>query len=586
MPVGGMISDTIVDEVSRKADIVHIVSSYVTLEQKGNQFWGLCPFHNEKTPSFSVNRDSNLFYCFGCQKGGGIFQFLMDIEGLSFPEAVRKVAEDVGVAIRESSQGREPQNNRKTLQELYVRVSGTFRWLLLNRPEASHARQYLKSRGISDDTSANFQLGWAHSDGEWLYRFLLGKRYSPKFLAESGLFSRKSPHWCLFVDRLMFPVMTDTKRVVAFSGRQLSDRGPKYINSPDTIIYRKSSELYGLGQAKKHIRESREVYLCEGNIDVASCYQAGFPQTVAPLGTSFTSAQSRLLKRFCGTIIMAFDGDEAGKAACMKASVLAEQTGFSVKAVNIPEKSDPGDILINLGAPVLKKILSEPLKFFDFVLKYNTLGVSGASGDAQENFLKELKPYLNAVDSDIRRDAYLKQLAEVLDINPAAIFPEYHRRFYKSPQSSKVNAVKKVVFNSIELQLMSAVAVKTELFSLLRTLLAPEMLKDGRALSIYRIMDEMHLQGRVLQTDLIIEQIEENNIKNFIITNASRGLFDEKSEETIKDKIRLIRLRNLNEERQELISKLTDSQEYRGRLLPRIQEISRVIEELNMQAKP
>ena len=582
----GRIPHAVVDEVSRRTDILDVVGAYVDLSQKGERWWGLCPFHNEKTPSFSVSRDTNLFYCFGCRQGGGVYRFVMEMEGLSFPESVRKLAEKVGVDVPNLDENPDYRNNRRVLEDLYTKVSTTFRWLLLNHPEASAAREYLRSRGIDDETAEKYRIGWAPSDGEWLYDFLVEKKYSPEFLGESGLFSSRSPCWAFFVDRLMFPVMPDTERVVAFSGRSLEEKGPKYKNSPDTVIYKKSRELYGLGQAKRGIRNEKRVIVCEGNIDVLACAQAGLDATVAPLGTAFTPEQAGILKRSAERIVLAFDGDSAGRNATMKAAVTAENAGLRVQAATIPPGRDPADILEKNGADSLKKILSESINIFSYLLNFLIGTRTGISGEAQEEAIKELTPYLNAVGSEVRREAYLRHLAENINANPQTVMREYERGF-RSLRT--VNEVPRPVHQSTredapligdDLYLMIAVAVRTEYFSILRTMLPPETLRDRRALSVYRVMDDLSLGGGVPRTDSIVANLDDE-LASLIIEKASTELFDDKAEETIRENIRRIRIRSLTEESRELIKVLAkDSTSDPERTLARMERIKKIDQEI------
>ncbi len=591
--MGNRIPDSIIDEIGRKADILEVVGGYVNLSRKGDRWWGLCPFHSESTPSFSVSPDTNLFYCFGCHKGGGIFQFLMEMESLSFPDAVRRLGEKVGVDIPETGGGENERDNRKALQDLYLRVSKMFRWLLLNQPEAAHAREYLAMRGINGETAELYDIGWAPADGEWLYGFLLSKNYTPAFLAESGLFSRKSASWAYFVDRLMFPVMPDTERVVAFSGRALSDKGPKYINSPETRLYRKSRELYGLGQAKQAIRKKRNVVLCEGNLDVLSCMQAGIEEIVAPLGTAFTEEQAALLKRQADNIVLMFDADGAGRKASIKAAILSEKTGLNVQAVPLPENSDPSDILKRDGPEYLKKRIEKPVFFFDFLLNYLISAKTDISGEAQEEALEELTPYLESVGSEVRQEAYLRQLADAMKADPVTVIRDFRNR--KPDRSSikikKAGMMKRYSLETDgdssagdELYLMAAVAVRSEYFTALRQMLAPEILRDRRALSVYRIMDELSAGGIVPRTDAILAELEDESLKDFILRQASSAVFDERAEETIETLIRAIKARSLSEERAELVRGLNrdnngDSGLLNERIL-RIQEIDRQILEI------
>lgn len=591
--MGKRIPDSIIDEIERKVDILDVVGNYVNLSRKGDRWWGLCPFHSEKTPSFSVSPDTNLFYCFGCHKGGGVFQFLMEMEGLSFPESVRRLGEKVGVDIPETGEEETARDNRKALLELYGRVSKMFCWLLLNHSEAAHAREYLARRGINNEIAERFGIGWAPSDGEWLFNFLLSKNYTHEFLAESGLFSRKSASWAYFVDRLMFPVMPDMERVVAFSGRTLSDKEPKYINSPETQLYRKSRELYGMGQAKQAIRKKRTAVLCEGNLDVLSCVQAGIEETIAPLGTAFTEDQAALIKRQADNIVLMFDADGAGRKASIKAAILAEQIGLNVQAVPLPDSSDPSDMLKEKGEEYLKKRIQTPVFFFDFLLNYLISAKTDISGEAQEEALEELTPYLESVGSEVRQEAYLRQLADAMNADPVTVIREFRNRkpIRSSIMEKKAGLMRRYSLETAddftagdELYLMAAVAVRSEYFTALRKMLAPEHLRDKRALCVYRIMDELSVGGNVPRTDAILTKLKDETLNDFILRQASSAVYDERAEETIATLIRGIKARSLSEERAELVKGLNrdknnDSGLSNERIL-RIQEIDRQILEL------
>ncbi|OQX28498.1 MAG: DNA primase [Spirochaeta sp. LUC14_002_19_P3] len=576
----GRIPESVIEEIHQRINIVDVVSSYVNLTYKGGRWWGLCPFHSEKTPSFTVNQENNLYYCFGCQKGGNAINFLMETESLSFIEAVRRLAEKAGIEISYTESDRSRINTKKVLEELYFKVSVTFHWLLLNHPGAAEAREYLKLRGISEDTRDAFQLGWAPADGEWLYDFLVNKKYSPEFLATSGLFSRKSSHWAFFIDRLMFPIMPSADRVIAFSGRSFGEKVPKYKNSSDTPLFKKSNHLYGLGQAMKSIRLSRQVYLCEGNIDVLACRQSGLGETVAPLGTSFTEEQARILKRLADSVVIIFDGDDAGRKGTMRAAILAEQHGLSVKAVSLPPGSDPAELMVQKGENFLQKMLIEPVNVFDYMLDCQTSSKPVISGEVQEKILKELIPYLQAVESEVRRESYLLQLAEAVNSSPPAVIKEYNnlKRGDKRLSITRKERHLDIQTSGDELYLMTAVAVKTEFFPALRTMLAPEVFRDKRALAIYRVMDELTTAGKMLRTDMVAEQLENPQLVSFILEKAVTEEFMEKAEQTINDKINLLRIRTLTEENRELIKKLAHgSIEQQTKLITRIKDIDQEI---------
>ena len=589
--MAGRIPESVIDEVSRRTDILDVIGSYVQLDRKGNRWWGLCPFHDEKTPSFSVAPENNMFYCFGCHKGGSSFQFVMEMESINFPDAVRRLAEKAGVDVPNTGgETDQERDNRKALDDLYRRVSQTFRWLLVNHPGAEGARTYLEDRGISPEIAEVYRIGWAPDEGEWLYRFLLDKKYSPAFLAESGLFSRKSPRWSYFVDRLMFPVMPDAERVVAFSGRALSDRGPKYINSPETSLYRKSRELYGQGPARDAIRKGRRAVLCEGNLDVLSLYQSGITDAVAPLGTAFTPEQAKLIKRSADSVVLVFDGDAAGRAATLKAAVIAEEAGLAVQAVRLPDGRDPSDIMVADGEDSLKKVLGGPINIFRYLLDSLISAHGTLSGEAQEEALEELTPYLAAVGSEVRREAYIRDMADAISADPHVLLREFRRRKdgisrtqRRRPDPTITEEAPPMADLKVtdELFLMAAVVVKPEYFSTLQRMLAPEMIRDGRALAVYRVLEDLSRAGDDVRTESVLHRLDDEPLKGFILEKAASEVYSERAEETIKEKARLVAVGSLEIERSEVLKELSrgnaEDPEIQEARLARIREIDREI---------
>ena len=591
--MSGKIPESVIEEIRVKADILDIVGQYVNLSRKSGKWWGLCPFHTEKTPSFSVDPDNNLFYCFGCHKGGTVFNFLMEIEGLSFPESIKILAEKTGVTLPENSEfSDQSYSQRKSLQLLYNKVSETFRWLLENHKKAGYARDYIKSRGISRETAEKFRLGWAPDDGQWLYNFLIKKGYTPDFLSQSGLFSRKSAGWPYFVDRLIFPVMTDNERVVAFSGRALNNKGPKYINSPETVLYKKGRVLFGAAQAKNAIREKKRAILCEGNLDVLSCHQAGFPETVAPLGTAFTEDQAVYIRRYTDKIILFFDGDSAGIAATYKAAVIAEKAGLKVFAAELPPDTDPSDILKNHGAEKLKKILENPINIFDFLLKFK-IDVKSYNNDYNtEEALKELTPYLNAVDSATTKETYLRKLANKFHTDYALLVNDYVKisrndRNVKAAGQKIAEADKGIntVIDKSELILLAAATVKNEYFEILKNELAPELLRDKRAKSVYWALWKLDHDGKTISTDAVLSLIDDDELKNLISGMSAEGIFDIHTDNLIREKIYSLEIRDWRKEKEELNSALLNFPENdpdNEHRMKKIQELDRKIQ-LNLE---
>jgi len=416
------ISDTKKEEIIDKTNIVELVSEYVQLSNNGGTFKGLCPFHNEKTPSFSVTPDKGYYYCFGCHKGGDSIRFLMEVEKLGFVDALVMLAGKAGVSIdRNEIESNESRADREAMLELYKRVSGSFNYILNNSTIAEKALKYLESRGITKETVKIFQLGYAPNDDNWLYTFLKGKNYSDSFLTESGLFSKTKQSSPLFVNRLIFPIFSIHDEVIGFSGRVLEDHGPKYIKTPETLIYNKKSQLFGMSQALKEIKSKRSFILCEGIFDVLALHQTGFRNSVASPGTAFTMDHAKLLKRFSDSGIIVFDGDDAGFKAGYKAAVICEKMGITISIVEVSSGRDPADILEKDGAENLQKIIENPLNIFEYLLERFIKTYDAISPEGIEAIVKELFPYINSIISDVKRDFCLEKMTRKLGIGKESI---------------------------------------------------------------------------------------------------------------------------------------------------------------------
>ncbi|MCK5199700.1 MAG: DNA primase, partial [Spirochaetales bacterium] len=392
-------------EILDKTSIVDVVSEYLSLKQKGDRHWGLCPFHNEKTPSFSVTEDKNMFYCFGCHKGGNVFDFLIEIENLSFFEAFKRLAEKAGIEVDNNKES--PEDKHKVaLLELYNKIAGSFNYILLNKDSGEYARKYLIKRGISEETINAFKLGYAPSERFWLYDFLKNKHYSDDFLAKSGIFSKKNNRISLFSNRIMFPIINIQQDTIAFSGRKLkeSDWGGKYINSPETNIYRKGETIFGIHTAVKEIRKKKEFILVEGNFDVLAFYQSGIRNVVAPLGTAFTEKQARYLKRYASKCLIVFDPDVAGIEATLKSAVILEKYGIANYVITLPEGKDPSEILEKEGPEALNKLTKYPINTFEYLVKkaVDRFGIRNSEG--KEAVFQFVTPYLASLGTELRKE--------------------------------------------------------------------------------------------------------------------------------------------------------------------------------------
>ena len=335
--MGMYYSEDFVEEVRQRNDIVDIISSYVNLKRSGSNYVGLCPFHNEKTASFSVSGNKQMYYCFGCGAGGNVFTFLMEYENLTFPEALAQLAERAGMELPEQSETTEEKrrrNVREQILEIY-KIAANYYYAKLNSERGREAKQYLLGRELSEETIRHFGLGYSDKYSNDLYQYMKAKGYDDSLLNQTGLFQFQEAKgvYDKFWNRVMFPIMDRRNKVIAFGGRVMGDGKPKYLNSPETMIFDKSRNLFGLNFV--HGKQDHGMIVCEGYMDVIALHQAGFTNAVASLGTAFTSQQSSLLKRYTDTVYLCYDSDGAGVKAALRAIPMLKEAGITVKVINM-----------------------------------------------------------------------------------------------------------------------------------------------------------------------------------------------------------------------------------------------------------
>ena len=536
------IAKHVIDEIARKVDIVDVVGDYVSLKKRGARYWGLSPFTSEKTPSFSVEPEKQLYYCFSSGKGGSVFQFVMEMEGLSFPEAVRALGERAGVRV-EAGESDEESRTRDALKELSTRVAGSFRHIFVNSAGAEAARGYMRGRKISEEVLERYEVGYAPADRRWLFNFLRKKQYSPQFLAQTGLFSRQYPEVALFSDRVMFPIHARGGQVVGFGGRRLGEYGPKYINSPESPIFRKRDELYGLYQGMKAIREQEEVYLCEGYMDVLALAEAGVANAVAPLGTSFTEGQARLVRRYAGVVTLLFDADSAGLDAARRAAEILEKAGIEGRVCQLPADQDPGDILEKEGAEQLKKRLTYTKTLFDYLVERAISRTNIDTPRGKEFVLREVFPYIRSIGSAVRQEAVLHLVADALGVDRDAVERDFQAGRTRASAYAGRPAEQSISF---DLYLMLATVANRNLFSFVRTVLNVEDFRDDRAREVFVALEECFRAGEQ-STELLLERIETEDLRRLIVERVSSDEFALNGEAIIRDTSYRIKQRNLQE---------------------------------------
>jgi DNA primase len=569
--VGRITAETI-SELQSRLDAAAVVGDYVKLEKKSGRWWGRCPFHSEKTPSFTVDPERKTYYCFGCHEGGGIINFVMEMDKLSFPEAVELLANRFGVPVTREDSGYgaypggasgELEKKKSDLAGLYGRVAGSFSYVLTETSEGAGALRYVRDRGISDGMIRRFRLGYAPADPFWLHQFLLGKGYSPTFLAESGLFTKPNPRRAFFSGRLIFPIADRQGRITAFGGRILVGDGPKYLNSAESLLYKKRETLFAMDLAMNEIRNTKEALIAEGYMDVIALHEAGVCNAVAPLGTAFTTEQARLLGRWADRIRLLFDGDAAGRTAAAKA-VLACRAASVHAVVILPERGaaelkDPADILKERGAGYLKNFTEHDIIDFEYLLAENAPGNSDSAGKAKA--VASLFPFFDLVDSEVEREGYFRRTAEVFGISAQSVLNDYKvwREGGHGLQGSIGAPSRRSISMNDELYLMTAVAVNcginSSLFARLRSAIPIEEFEDPYARELYVTLEEC---GRAdnMNFEALMNGIETGELKQFVTEKAATREFSEKPEFIVADSVKKLKAEHLMRKRNEIVVKM------------------------------
>jgi DNA primase len=547
----------VLQKIRERTDIVDVVGRYTRLQQRGDRWWGLSPFKAEKTPSFTVKPDEGFYYCFATQKGGDVFRFIQEMEGLSFPDAVAYLAELAGIPLERTEEDDNSGRERTALMDLYSRVTGTFQYFLNEDPQGEKCRSYALGRGITEDSITTFQLGYSVSDGRWLYRFLQTKSYSREFLDSCGLFARKGDGYALFRDRLMFPIKDERGRVVAFGGRALSeDVRAKYINSPETPIYNKKRTLYGLHAALETVRRDRRVHLAEGYMDVIALHQSDVKNSVAPLGTAFTEEQARLLKRWVDEVVLVFDADSAGVDATFRAAMVAETAGLSCYAVAVPRGKDPADLYRNEGPEAVQTMTASAVPVFDYLLERSAERLDRRNPRSRELLLRKLFPYISIVSSEVRREALLERIGDLLHVTVPAVAADFENwRKGERPHRIAEPAHQNKPKTSRDVSLMLATAHDGELFAYLRQRVSVDDIEDSVARQLYYSMEDAYRHEESLPRG-VIDRLVEEDTRNFVLERLTSGEFSGWTTKDIDRAVGYLQMRKLQEQQKELERKV------------------------------
>jgi DNA primase len=554
----GRISQESIKEVSDRIDMLALVGEYTRLEKRSGSWWGTCPFHKEKTPSFKVDPAQKVYYCFGCHAGGSVFNFFQEIEKVSFTQAVKDLARRAGVEVRyEDGTDLVEIDNTKNDEylDLYSRVSGTFHYLLTSSTQGASALSYIRARGITDETISRFMLGYAPRNRLWLKDFLKGKHYSGEFLAESGLFTKKNPDAAFFFDRLIFPICDKNSRVVAFGGRLLGGDGPKYLNSGELPFFHKGETLYAFHLAKPEIRAQKAVVFCEGYMDVIACHQCGVKNAVAPLGTALTREQVKLIKHFVDVVYVAFDSDSAGKAAAYKAIIMCREEGLETRVVRFNDAKDPAEIMQNLGAEYLTSCVKNAIIDSEYLLSVVSRDYAVDTPEGKTKAALAFFSYIDALSTDMQKQSCLDLLCQTLNLNHEAALRDYLNRDAARKRTEAVQAASqqsplgsgRIKLNA-ELRTVLSVIANFEFFPELRAALCVDDFEDSLARDMFISMEECYRQEAV-SVSALLSKFDNNAVKQLVTDAITTGEYDSYDLDAIKKSIKRIKRNSLERRR-------------------------------------
>lgn len=561
--------DRVIDEVAGLNDIVEVVSGYIPLKRSGRTFKALCPFHQEKTPSFIVHPEKQIFHCFGCGAGGNVFSFLMKFENLTFPEALRNLAGRVNFPLPEPTRrSTEEVSETEALYEIYRLANEYYSENLKDRAKGEAARNYLVKRGFEESIWKEFSLGWASADWRGLFEFLVRRGMKEAVIFRSGLIlrSRDGNPYDLFRGRLLFPIFNLQGKVIAFGGRGLGDEMPKYLNSPESAIFRKRRELYGLHLSKRFLSANEpRILIVEGYFDFLRLYGSGFKNVAATLGTSLTEDHVRVLKRFVQEAVVVYDGDQAGESAALRGLEVFLEGEMSVKVVTLPKGKDPDSLIKEEGKPSFQKLLDEAQDFFDFKWKVLTRRFSPADSAGLLKISGEFLEIFSKVKNPILLDRYLRKLSGLLGIGEATL------RGKLSEMKEKIRPREAGSSSSPARPVMSTFPEEGTLIALLleepsfwekgAQELSEENFAHPAAREAFQILRENQKRESALPYRTLLNRFEDESIKSFVIRHSMGELGAKEKEKAFLDCLRKIKLREVQTKLDELRKAITRAEE-------------------------
>ena len=557
-------SEELIEEIRSSNDIVDVISKYVTLKRSGRNFFGLCPFHKEKSPSFAVSPDKQIFHCFGCGAGGNVIHFISKIEGLDFKDTLELLANRVNIELP-TLDNLEDDKTARLKSKVYEinKIAAEFYHENLYKPTSKIAQEYIKKRKLDNRTLKAFLIGYAGNFNE-LYLLLKQKGYTEEEMLASSLVKRteNGGYMDSFRKRLMFPIQDVRERVIAFGGRVLDDSKPKYINSPENIVYSKGRNLFGLNVAKKH--DTRKIIIVEGYMDAISLYQRGITNVVASLGTAMTEAQGRLLRRYSEQVILGYDADGAGQAAILRGMEILQNLGCDIRVLQIEGAKDPDEYVLKYGPERFQKCVDNAISLVEFKVKVLLKELNIENTNDKIKFLNEIAKILAKVTNQMEREIYVDKIAKEYKISKEAIYAEVNKLMYKDnqgskklekkvvtmvPKEEKENSVSEAVLKRENLVIYLLINEYSKCYEKIKNLITLDYIQDDTNKQILKKMYEEFEKGNSntsqlldwFQDEKVISHITEIMAGDFEITDVYKAIDDLIS---IYEKEKLISRRN------------------------------------------
>ncbi len=585
------ISEDTINRIRERLNIIEAVKDYVSLKKRGRNWIGLCPFHTEKTPSFNVSEEKSVYHCFGCNAGGNMFKFIMEIENVTFPESIEILAKKAGITVEyKQSVSDETGKERELIYKVNEKAAFIFHFYLKDRPEGEKAREYLKERNINPDMIELFKLGYAPDDYHKLHKELLKEHYKEATILKAGLMLKSKKgnnnYYDRFRNRLIFPITSGLDKVIGFGGRIMDSNAsqPKYLNTQETQIFSKRKNLYGLNITRNHIRDKRQAIIVEGYFDLISLFQADIKNVAAPLGTALTNEQILLLKRYADEIVILFDSDAAGNSAAIRSISLLLSTNLKIRIVQLPSDMDPDEFVMKHGQEAILKLIQSAPSFLKFIIKDAFNKYDRTITEDKNKILQFIFPIIKQINNEILKSDVFRYLANELKIDEHILLNEFSK-FSNTGASPILKTANKPKASPGSLVLAQRYIIMTLIEN-------PEYIEhvlkkanincfdDPLSSTIMKNIQELYQNNKQISLDILIDNIQDNKIKEFITKESLSEKYNHDVKKQLNDCIFKLRLHKIDEQIKIKNNKIKELKEF-NEIKKAEKEIQNLIKEKN-----